>query len=159
MKKYLLMLLFSFVFACSTNDEEDVYTYEFYENSQLSITQIDGSYMKFGTISTGENLVFKYSFIRDDDEQIADDEYAEFIHFEVDSNLDNFLIKDDELETAKTILTKSCFCFFSDDDEKNVIPAGSISGEKIATNKWKITFDVTFYGDENRKFEAIFTLK
>lgn len=159
MKKYLLMLLFSFVFACSTNDEEDVYTYEFYENSQLSITQIDGSYMKFGTISTGENLVFKYSFIRDDDEQIADDEYAEFIHFEVDSNLDNFLIKDDELETAKTILTKYCFCFFSDDDEKNVIPAGSISGEKIATNKWKITFDVTFYGDENRKFEAIFTLK
>lgn len=91
--------------------------------------------------------------------KITDDEYAEFIHFEVDSNLDNFLIKDDELETAKTILTKSCFCFFSDDDEKNVIPAGSISGEKIATNKWKITFDVTFYSDENRKFEAIFTLK
>lgn len=159
MKKYLLLFLCSFVLSCSTNDDEDIYKYEFYENSELSITQIDESYMKYGTISTGDKLVFKYSFIRDDEEQIADDEYAEFIYFEVDSNLESFLMEDYELETAKTILTKSCFCFFPDDEEKNVLPVGSISGEKIADDTWKITFDVTFYSDENRMFEAIFTLK
>lgn len=159
MKKFLLLVLCIFVLSCSTNDDEDIYTYEFFNNSELSIIQIDDSYMKYGTVSTGDNLVFKYSFIADDEEEIADDEYSEFIHFEVDSSLDSFLLEDTELETAKIILTKSCFCFFPDDEEKNVVPTGSISGEKIANDKWRITFDVTFYGDENRMFEAIFTLK
>lgn len=155
MKKYLLLLLSLFIFSCSTNDE-DIYKYEFFDNSELSITQIDESYMKYGKVSTGHDFVFKYSFIRDNDEQTADDEYAEFIHFEVDSNLNSFLFEDTELETAKTILTKSCFCYFPDDEEKNVDPTGSISGEKISNDNWRITFDVTFYGDENRMFEAIF---
>ena len=159
MKKYLLLVLCSFILSCSKDDNEDIYTYEFFENSQLLISQIDGSSMKYGTISTGDNLVFKYSFIADDDEEIADDEYAEFIHFEVDPNLDNFLLEGAGLETAKTILTKSCFCYFPDNEKSNVAPVGSISGDKITYNKWRITFDVTFYGDQNRMFEAIFTLK
>ena len=29
-------------------------------------------------------------FIAEDEEQIADDEYAEFIHFEVDSSINEF---------------------------------------------------------------------
>lgn len=73
--------------------------------------------------------------------------------------MDSFLLEGEELETAKTILTKSCFCFFPNDEKKNVTPVGSIAGEKIANNKWRITFEVTFYGDENRMFEAIFILK
>lgn len=63
MKKYLLLVFCSFVLSCSTNNDEDIYKYEFYENSELSITQIDESYMKYGNISTGNHLVFKYSFI------------------------------------------------------------------------------------------------
>lgn len=160
MKKYLLLLFLSFILSCSTNNDEGIYKYEFFKNSELSISQIEGSYMKYGTISTGDNLVFKYTFIKDDEKQIADDEYAEFILFEVDSNLDSFLIEGTDLESSKAILTKSCFCYFPDgDDEKNVAPSGSISGEKIANNKWRINLDVSFYSDENRMFEATFVLK
>ena len=60
---------------------------------------------------------------------------------------------------AKTILTKSCFCFFPDDEDRNVNPVGTISGEKISNDKWRINFDVTFYGEDNRAFETIFSLK
>ena len=57
MKKYLLLVLCSFILSCSKDDNEDIYTYEFFENSQLLTSQIDGSSMKYGTISTGDNLV------------------------------------------------------------------------------------------------------
>ncbi|MGC1205556.1 MAG: hypothetical protein WA839_11805 [Flavobacteriaceae bacterium] len=113
MKKYLLLVLCSFLLLCSKNDNEDIYTYEFFDNSQLSITQIDGSSMKYGTISTGDDLVFKYSFIADDEEKIADDEYAEFIHFEVDSNLDSFLIEGYSIRNCKNHFNKILFLLFS----------------------------------------------
>lgn len=160
MNKYLLLVLTIFVFSCSDNGvNNELYTYEYFENSDLSISEVDGSYISYGVISDGDKEVFKYTYIAEDEEQIADDEYAEFIHFEIDSNLDSFVLEGDGLALAKVILTKSCFCYFPDDEEKNVDPSGSISGEKLSNNRWRVNFDVTFYGDENRNFEAIFILK
>jgi hypothetical protein len=146
--------------SCSDDGiNKEKYRYEFFKNSALSINEMDGSYMKYGMISNGEKVVFKYTYVAEDNEQIADDEYAEFIHFEIDSNLNSFEIDGEDFSVAKTILTKSCFCYFPDDEEKNVNPVGAISGEKISNDTWRVNFDVTFYADENRSFEANFILK
>ena len=160
MNKYLLLLLVIFVFSCSNDDtNNEIYKYEFFENSDLSISEIEGSYIKYGLISDGDKVVFKYTYVAEDEELLADDGYAEYIHFEIDSNLDSFVIDGEDLSVTKTILTKSCFCYFPDNENKNVKPIGAISGEKVSNNIWRINFDVTFYGDENRSFEANFILK
>tara|TARA_R110000868_G_scaffold77155_1_gene221250 strand:+ start:61 stop:543 length:483 start_codon:yes stop_codon:yes gene_type:complete len=160
MNKYLLLVLALFMFSCSDDGVNDkIYKYEFFENSDLSINEVDGSYIKYGVILNGDKVVFKYTYVAEDKEQIADDEYAEFIHFEIDSNVNSFDIDGVDLMNAKTILTKSCFCFFPDDEDRNVNPVGTISGEKISNDKWRINFDVTFYGEDNRAFETIFSLK
>lgn len=148
------------MFSCSDDDvNHEIYKYEFFENSDLSINEIEGSYMKYGVISEGDKVVFKYTYIAENEELIADDEYAEFIYFKIDSNLNNFEIEGVDLISAKTILTKSCFCFFSNDENRDVNPVGSISGEKISDKKWRIDFDMTFYGEDNRIFEEIFVLR
>lgn len=160
MNKYLLLALTVFMFSCSDDDVNDErYTYEYFENSDLSISEVDDSYMKYGVILDGDKEVFKYTYIAEEEEQIADDEYAEFIHFEIDSNLDSFVLEGDDLALAKVILTKSCFCYFPDDENKNVAPSGLIFGEKLSNNRWRVNFDVVFYGEDSREFEAIFNLK
>ncbi|MFI1770758.1 hypothetical protein [Thalassobellus citreus] len=158
MKKYLLLLFVTVFFSCSDDLNKEVYRYEFYENSDLSVVEVEWTYLKSGVISDGNKVVFEYTYVAADDEQIADDEYSESIFFEIDSSLDSFYFEGDDMLNAKTTLSKYCFCHFQD-EEKNVVSVGFISGEKISDNRWNINFDVTFYGDENRKFEKVFVLK
>lgn len=159
MKRNLIILFSLFLLSCSSDNIGDSYSFEFYKKSNLEVREVENSYMKYGNISEGGNLVFKFSFIAAEEESIADDEYSEYIYFEINQGLNSFSVEGEDLLLAKTILTKSCFCFFADDIEKNVSPIGAISGKKISNNKWKITFDVIFYGNESRSFEEIFTLK
>ncbi|MFI1743544.1 hypothetical protein [Thalassobellus sediminis] len=159
MKKYLLLLfLFMVLFSCTDNLNKEVYRYEFYENSDLSVSQVEGSYLKYGIISEGDKVVFKYNYVAEDEEQIADDEYSESIFFYIDSNIDSFNFVGEDLLNSKTTLTKYCFCYFPSSNEKSVDPTGAISGKKIDNNRWSIDFDITFYGEENRKFKKVFIL-
>jgi len=128
-------------------------------DSELTVSNFDGSYMKYGVVSSGNKTVFKYTYVAPDEEQIADDEYSEYIYFEIDSDLDSFFIENDALKDTKLILTKSCFCYWPYDSEKDVAPMGIIYGEKISPTKWDITLSVTFYGDETRSFNTVFILK
>jgi len=159
MNKLMFFLLCFVMIACDKDNVDDTYTYEYMENSELTISTLQNSYMKYATVSEGDKAVFKYHFIAADEEEIADDEYSEYIYFEIDSDLENFLIEDESLSLANTVLTKVCFCGFLYESEKDVSPSGSISGEKISDNTWKVVFDVTFYGDDHRTFEANFILK
>jgi hypothetical protein len=115
--------------------------------------------MKYGLIESGENLVFEYRFDAYDNKQIADDEYSETVRFEIDSKLDKFSYSDDELLDIKAVFTQYCYCGFSLSESKNDNPKGTISGEKISNNEWKIKINITFYGDVEKVINGNFKLK
>lgn len=161
MKKITLLLILIITFS-SCNEKVsnlDTYTYSFTEKSKLTISNVEGTYMNFGSIEEGENLVFEYRFEAYDEVQIADDEYAETIRFEIESQLENFNFTNAELLSTNLVFTKHCFCYFPFDELKNIEPIGVISGEKISNNEWNITINVTFYGDEQRNIQGSFILK
>jgi hypothetical protein len=115
--------------------------------------------MKWGNITEGTNLVFEYEYSAEDEVNTQDDEYSEFIRFEISSDLTEFSYQDSELSNIKAVFSKSCFCFFEYDPNKDVPPTGTISGEKVSQTQWKISIDVTFYGDEHKSIESNFRLK
>ncbi|MFS4491737.1 hypothetical protein [Maribacter sp. 2308TA10-17] len=158
MKKALLILICVSMLSACSKGEEDLYSYTFSKNSKVTSESFEGSYMRHGKVVRGANLVFEYVFVKDDVENIADDEYSEFIYFEIDPSLDEFNYVDEELNTINTVFTQSCFCAFFE-EEKNVAPTGSISGKKISETQWDITIDVIFYGDEARNINNRFQLK
>tara|TARA_B100000809_G_scaffold222714_1_gene231880 strand:+ start:493 stop:843 length:351 start_codon:yes stop_codon:yes gene_type:complete len=115
--------------------------------------------MKYGNIEEGPNLVFEYEYSAEEKANISDDEYSEFIRFEINPELTEFNYKNEELAEIKTVFSKSCFCGFGYELEKDVAPKGIISGEKISNTEWKILIDVVFYGDENKNIISKFRLK
>ena len=158
-KNYLLLIMTLILISCSDDDSSrDEYSYTYSEKSNLTVSTLEDSYMKYGIVEEGENLVFEYRFVAEDDGQIVDDEYGETIRFEIDSNLDEFRYSNDELSNIDLVFSKHCFCYFQMDESKDVDPTGIISGEKISSDKWKIKIDLTFYGDENRTTEGNFKL-
>jgi len=161
MKKNYLLLIFTLILiSCNKDDSnQDLFTYTYFDKSELTITSSQDSYMKYGIIESGENLVFEYRFDAYDEEQIADDEYSETVRFEIDSKLDKFSYSDDELLNIKAVFTKYCYCGFALTESKNVNPKGTISGEKISNNEWKIKINITFYGDKEKVINGNFKLK
>jgi len=161
MKNYIIPIIFVLSLLSCNNKEtnSDTYSYTFTESSTLIISTIEESYLKYGTIEDGENLVFEYRFDAYDEVQIADDEYAETIKFEIDSELESFNYSNDELLNTNLVFSKHCFCYFPYDELKDVNPIGIITGEKLSNNEWEITINVTFYGDEQRTINGNFKLK
>ena len=161
MKKNYLLLIFTLILiSCNKDDSnQDLYTYIYFDKSKLTINSSEDSYMKYGIIEYGENLVFEYRFDAYHQEHIADDEYSETIRFEIDSKLDKFSYSDDELLNIKAIFTPYCFCYFPLNESKNVDPKGTISGEKISNNEWEIKINITFYGDDVKIINGNFKLK
>lgn len=146
--------------SCNEDDpNQDLYAYTYSDESELTVTSSEDSYMKYGAIETGENLVFEYKFDAHDEEHIADDEYSETIRFEIDPQLEQFSYTDDQLLNIKAVFTQYCFCYFALTESKNVNPKGTISGEKISENEWKIKINATFYGDEEKIINENFKLK
>jgi len=159
-KNYLLLIIAIILISCShDNSNGDEYTYTYTEKSDLTISTLEDSYMKYGIVEEGENLVFEYRFDADDEEQIADDEYGETIRFEIDSELNEFSYSNTELSDIDLVFTKYCYCYFPMDESKDIEPTGMISGQKISSDKWRIKIDLTFYGDENRTIEGNFKLE
>ncbi len=96
--------------SCSKENEE-YFLYNFSENKQLNIETYDESYMKYGNIEEGSNLVFEYEYSAEDEVNVSDDEYSEFIRFEINPSLTEFNYQDSELSDIKAVFSKSCFCF------------------------------------------------
>lgn len=150
-----ILLIIALAVSCS-KESKDTYSYTFRENAQLRIEPyFEGSYMKSSTIVNGTNLVFTYTFEADDAENIADDEYAETIRFEINPSLTEFSYTDNELDSIRAVYSESCFCDFYN-ELKNTAPQGTISGKKISATQWDISIDVTFYTDDIKNISNIF---
>jgi hypothetical protein len=154
-----ILLITSLVLTSCSKENEEYFLYNFSENKQLNIETYDESYMKYGNIEEGSNLVFEYEYSAEDEVNVSDDEYSEFIRFEINPSLTEFNYEDSELSDIKAVFSKSCFCDFDYDSDKDVEPTGTISGKKISQTEWKISIDVTFYGDEHKNVMNKFRLK
>jgi hypothetical protein len=163
MKHIFLFLAFSLFFiSCNNNEtltDEDTYSYTFKDKSALIISSEETSYMKYGAVETGENLVFEYRYDKDDVELIADDEYSEYLQFEINSALDEFSYATDEISNIDIVFSKVCYCYFPFDAQKDNSPTGTISGKKISNTMWNIKIEMTFYGSDTRIIEENFNLE
>ena len=158
--KIVLIVVLVFFASCSESDENtDLYAHRFFKNKTVNIISNNDTYIKYGEVKEGNNLVFEYQYSTEGGVNVIDDEYSEFIHFEIEENVNEFKFTDEELQKAKLVMSKRCYCAFENDPNKDVLPTGTISGKKISETTWDIIIDVTFYGNENRNIIHKFKFK
>lgn len=121
-----------------TNCRSGKCTYTIEANQQIEIT--GDSIQQFVNIVSGDKLVFAYEYVKNDKENIADDEYTEFIYFEIDLSVESFDFQDSELSDAALIMRPVCFCV----PGLGIPVSGSLSGSKINDNRWQVDMDVIF---------------
>lgn len=139
-----------------TNCRSGKCTYTIEENQQIEIT--GDSIQQFVNIISGDKLVFAYEYVKNDKENIADDEYTEYIYFEIDPAAESFNFQDSELSDAALIMRPVCFCV----PGLGIPVSGTLSGSKINDNRWQVDMDVLFdwNGDDwEVAFSAEFEVK
>lgn len=139
-----------------TNCRSGKCTYTIEENQQIEITgDSTGQYVN---IISGDKLVFAYEYVKNDKRNIADDEYTEYIYFEIDPSVESFDFQDSELVDAALVMHPVCFCV----PGLGIPVSGSLSGSKINNNRWQVDMDVIFdwNGDTREgEFSAEFEVK
>jgi hypothetical protein len=126
--------------ACSGGDCEHI----LFPNANLIITE--DTIIQRIEIGPGNKLVFEHRFEKNDKANIADDEFWDWIFFEIDPDLESFSFSDAELTDINALYEFSCFCV---GPFRFRIESGTISGEKKG-DKWDVTVDVEI--DRNGQF-------
>lgn len=139
-----------------TNCRSGKCTYVIEANKQIDI--VGDSLEQYIDIVSGDKLVFTYKYVKNDRENIADDEYTEYIYFEIDPSVESFDFQDSELSSSGLIMNPICFCI-----PGNWTPvSGSLSGSKINDERWQVDLDVVFDwdgGTRETEFSAEFEVK
>lgn len=139
-----------------TNCRSGKCTYIIETNKQIDF--VGDSLEQYIDIASGDKLVFTYKYVKNDKENIADDEYTEYIYFEVDPSAESFDFQDSGLSDAALIMNPICFCI----PGLGIPLSGSLSGSKINDNRWQVDLDVVFdwNGDTREgEFSAEFEVK
>ena len=108
-----------------------------FHDSELDVKDQDDNVSLY--IIEGEKLVFMYGFTKDDDPNIADDEYGETVFFEVDPDVEEFHIDSNNLDQYMVTFGRFCYCI---DGGYHHVDEGCIHGEKISEDKWKVSFSL-----------------
>lgn len=181
MKNYI-SLFFVFLFlSCSNGDSVPSYDFDenciddnaefvaenltnnrelnlfFHANSSI-VTEKDES-NSTAKIEAGDKIVFEYYYVYADADMIADDEYNESILFEIDSDLDHFLLSESEFDDANGIFGSWCFC---PEVGYRTIDHGCIKGVKISETEWQIDINIEIvgeYGSVSKMISEVFTFK
>lgn len=120
----------------ATNNQE--YDFRFFEHSSLEVDESDR--INGVDIVPGDNLVFQYEFVRNDSPQVADDEYTEYILFEIPADLDSFIISGEDLQKSNAVFGAFCFCA---DRGYFWIGDGCIKGERVNHSTWNIAINIS----------------
>ncbi len=142
MRKALIYLnIILLICSCKNDDDQkQIETEEFNIriNSQINIPPEDSDFF-VATIDTGNKQVFEYNFDSPSDPQIADSGFSEIIIFEIQSDIEEFNLKNEELNNINAFYRAICFC---PNTESVRISEGTISGKKINSTSWTIQIDV-----------------
>jgi len=142
----LYVIVLFLVFACKNDDDQkqiDTEEFNIKTNSQINISSQDSDFF-VATIDSGNKLVFEYKFDSPSDPQIADSGFSETILFEIQTDIEEFSLKNEELNTINAFYRAICFC---PNTESVRISEGTISGKKMNTTSWEIKIDVKIYLD------------
>jgi len=123
--------------------KEAVYSTSFEENKE--IIEIVGIMYPYYYVSSGSFLVFNYTYEREQCDLIRDDEYYEILNFQINAKLSSFSFKNKEIGETRAF-------FYRDgaweSGERYKIDNGTLSGQKLSENEWKIT--VKFFVPDTR---------
>lgn len=163
MKKVLfLSIILAFFWSCSDDNSlpngttPERTTLSFSSNVAIVILPQTETSLFFANVERGDNIVFEYFFVAEQEDLIADDEYAERIIFEITPSATSFSFTDEELSTPQSFFNRFCFCASLGSVP---ITSGTISGTKINDTEWDINIDVSFTIDgqeERRNISGIF---
>ena len=90
---------------------------------------------------SGESVVFHRNYKKEDDESIADDEYAEDFFFEIEEPRESFELHTEDLQDIKTTFLYYCYCGYT---EHSALKEGTISGTRISATSYEVDVDVTY---------------
>lgn len=84
-------------------------TFEVLENSVLNIKHDDNGQL-YPEIAAGDQLVVKYTYDKKTVKGVMDGNYTEYVYFEFNPNEAQYILKDKELQKAKMLFGRICYC-------------------------------------------------
>lgn len=134
------------LFSCgNTNDGSIARLY--YENVELTAPEDNsGAYVM---VENGNKTAIQFSYQHPDEENISDDELTELFWIELPANMTEFSITTgDDVSHPEIELyyVRSCFCYF---EQPFTFSRKNVSGQKIAPNQWRISFDIAVEFNDN----------
>ncbi len=134
-KCFFLLLLGVIFLACDgerVNPAQE--SFEFYEKAKI----VDD----FPYAGDGDKVVFHHYYVAEDEESVADDEYAEEVFFEV-SNQEDFYLEDEALKQVDFIFKQYCYCPTFD---KLEITDGYLKGERKGNDRFLLEANIKMKG-------------
>lgn len=125
-----------------SNTDFDTYELKFYNNSKLNIIENNEIIV---TVISGDKIVFQYTYHHND--SMPDGFQNESIRFEIDNNIDSFILSDNNLNKARALFGH--FFFSPMDSGYHWISDGCIKGEKISNEEWQIDINITVTTESN----------
>lgn len=133
---FLSLIFFSLLcFACEReyiNPAQE--SFEFYDGAQVAES--------FPYADEGDKIVFHHYYVAEDEEDIADDEYAEEVFFEVDTQED-FHLEDQDLKNLNFIFKQYCYCPTFDHIQ---IMDGYLKGNRKGNDRFLLEANIEMIG-------------
>ncbi len=139
MKKLSLVILAFLTLASCDNTNDGSIERVYYENIELTSPEENpGAYV---ITEQGNKTAIRFAYVHPDEENVSDDELTEFFWIEIPSGTTEFNINtgnDVQHPGVEFYYIRSCFCYF----EPYTFLRNDISGQKVAPNQWRISFDI-----------------
>lgn len=141
-----------FVFACTwliscnafaqqPQDEfnPEVKKFTYVKNSSIVIKPYDEGFDH--DIAAGNKVVLQYFFKAKDYIHVADDEYSEYLRFEIPANAKSFKFTNQQMQDANVIFNRGCFC---PETGNYRITKGTIKGKRkgCKTKVYEVEIDI-----------------
>jgi hypothetical protein len=123
---------------------DDTYAYEILPANKIDTVTNQGGF--FYQLNPGNDLVFRYTHTGPDCKNIADEEYTEYLVFQVPGSAMFFEYRNDQLKNASCYFNRLCFCPINTVS----VSSGTIKGTKTSATKWKVEIDVELPGNGNK---------
>jgi len=127
----------------SSCPENGICIFEVLENQKITISK-DGIGQLYPKITDGNTTVYKFTYTKNKDERYQDSHYNEEIYFELPKQLDELVLKNENLSSVKLVFARLCFC--RGQTGYYPINQGKLTITKLKTDMYKIS--LSFKTDE-----------
>lgn len=141
MEKSFILILFISVISCREREDchPESILLKLLPDKQISLEQDSSLNRNFYSVEEGEHLVFQYGHSTVECKNIIDDEYVEFLTFEISKGLTAFEYTDEEILQTK--------CFYDEvgawvSYSNYQVKEGVIKGMKVSDEAWDIDVNV-----------------